>query len=125
MQITDINFGTLLVSISIIILCVGVYNTISTAISNRNDQKKIKNAPIKEMSDRLDQHDKMLQSDKLRIENLESAVSDANKATQRVNDGLMTLMRASLAMTRHMRDGNNINGLKDSEQEITDYLTGR
>lgn len=118
MEITGLTFeGVIGAAVVILVLC-GAYNTIMSAIKNAREEKKMKNSPISEINDRLDQHQKFLADDKVRIERLEKD-SKTNQDENRL------MMRMLLALTRHAIDGNNINDLKSMRDEVNDYLVSK
>ena len=125
MEIKNLTFNELIAAVVVILILVGIYNTIMTAIKNHREEKKIKNAPIDKINSRLDFHDKCLENDKLRLEALERTAAELRENNKDRDRGTNILMRCELAMLRHMQHGNNAEGMRESEKELTDYLTGK
>lgn len=125
MELKGITFEELIAAAVVIMILVAIYNTIMTAVKNHREEKKVKNAPIDKINSRLDFHDKCLENDKLRLEALERTASELRENNKDRDRCMNILMRCELAMLRHMQHGNNIEGMKDSEKELTDYLTGK
>lgn len=115
MQITDVTFGELIGAAAIILILIGIYNTVMTAIKNWREEKKRKNAPVAALEGRADEtkqmlqaHEQMLRQDRERLDKLEDQ--------QRI------LLRAMMAMLSHELNGNSTEKLKDSVAEINDWL---
>jgi len=119
----QITWQGLMGAAAIMIALIAAYNTVASALKNRKDI--MKDSPLTKAVERIDKHDAMLAADKRRIENLEEMTRAIKDHDDKVDEGLMVLMRSTLAMSRHMQHGNNINGLRDSENEITNYLTNK
>jgi len=123
MGLKDLTWEILLGAALVAVLLIEIYSKVMNARKLHRDAQA--NTPIAQLGERVDAHDKMLASDKRRIENLEQMTADMRQHDKHVDEGLMVLMRSSLAMQRHMMHGNNIDGMHKSESEITDYLTGK
>lgn len=118
MEITGLTFEGVVGSAFVILVLCGAYNTIMSAIKTNREERKLKNSPLNDITNRLDQHQKFLEADKLRIEQLEKD----GKVNQDEN---RLMMRMLLALTRHAIDGNNINDLKSMRDEVNDYLVSK
>lgn len=118
MQLGDLTFGQLLGAGVVILLIIGIYNTVMTAIKNWIDSKRRHNAPVDELKMRVDAHDKMLDNDKRRFENMEERISSMREESS------MTL-RGVRALLSHEINGNSIEKLQESYNSIDDYLIGR
>lgn len=125
MKLENITFEQLIGAVVIILILVGVYNTIMNAVKIHREEKKLKNAPIDQIKSRLDFHDKCLENDKLRLEALERTEDEFRKNNENRDRCMNVIMRGQLAMLRHMQHGNNIDGMKESENELIDCLTGK
>lgn len=98
-----------------VLLIVAAYNAISTAIKNYREAKAKKNAPIDKLATRADDtaeklrtHDTMLEENQKRLDQLEDQ--------QRI------VLRALMAMLSHEINGNSIEKLQDSLNEIMSFL---
>ena len=103
-----ITFEQLVALAAIVLILVGVYNTCMTAIKNYREEKKRKDAPVNTLEETVRQHEERLKKDHERLNNLE----EANRIQ----------MRALMAMLHHEIDGNSTEGLKQSYDEIQQYL---
>lgn len=120
-----LTFEQLIGAAVVILILVGAYNTIMSAVKTHREEEKLKNSPIEQLKERLDKHDRLFENDKTRLEALTRATEDLAKVSEQQDKGISVLMRASLAQCRHMQHGNNIDGLRASETEITNFLTGK
>ena len=70
---------------------------------------------------------------KRRIETLERKTDEDfkekfdnyDKELNAIKESTAVIQRGLLALLKHSIDGNNTDGLKESEKELTDYLTGK
>lgn len=124
-ELQNITFEQLLEVVIVVAILIGVYNLIISAIKNYREERKIKNTPIDKINDKLAFHDKCLENDKLRLEALERTEEEFRKNNANRDRCMNVIMRGQLAMLRHMQHGNNVDGMKASENELTDYLTGK
>ena len=125
MELQSLTFDQLIEVIAVIAVLIGVYNLIMSAVKTHRDEQKIKNAPLDKINDKLAFHDKCLENDKLRLEALERTEEEFRRNNANRDRCMNVLMRGQLAMLRHMQHGNNVDGMKASETELTDYLTGK
>lgn len=125
MELAHLTYEQLIGAVVVILILIGVYNSIMTAIKTSREEKKYKNAPIDKINNRLDYHDECLKNDKLRLEALERTEEEFRRSNKDRDRCMNVIMRGQLAMLRHMQHGNNTDGMKASEQELTDYLTGK
>lgn len=95
-----------------------VYNLIVKTIQNHRSESQIKNSPMKALEDRVDALEKENREQTRRIEALERK-DDEHQIESRL------ILRGMLALTRHGVDGNNIQGLKDYQSELQEYLVGK
>lgn len=102
---------------------IGAYNLISTAVKNRREQTAQRNLPLNEVREDIRKHGEMLDRDKRRLDKIEEILDSQNEKDAEISEGLYILMRGFLAMTRHIRHGNNVDGLDKTEEEITNFLT--
>lgn len=96
----------------------GVYNLAMTAIKNHADAKKTKEAPVNGLSERVEALEENAQKIEHRIITIETAMDMHD-------DEMKLLLRGQLALLRHGIDGNNIQGLKDSQNDIQKYLVDK
>ena len=115
MQLQDLTFEKLIGAAAVILLMVGIYNTIMTAIKNHREEKRRKSEPVRKIKESagktrhmVERHEKMLRADRERIATVEDQ--------QRI------MLRALMAMLSHEINGNSVDKLKKSVAEIQDYL---
>lgn len=104
----NITFGQLAGLAALVLVLVGAYNTIMSAVKNYRDEKKRKDAPVNTLEEQVKQHDERLKRDHERLNDLE----DSNRI----------ILRALMAMLSHEINGNSDDKLKDSFDEIQKYL---
>lgn len=115
MNLTDITFGHILGLLAMLVLFVEVYNKFATARNNRRAEKKLQEAPFDSLTARVDAHDKMLANDKRRMDEMDERLSAIRK------ESAMTL-RGVRALLSHEINGNSDDKLKESYDQIDDYL---
>lgn len=108
MAVADITFEKLVGLMVVALVLIGAYNTIMTAIKTHREEKKRKDAPVNTLESTVKEHDERLKNDHERLTDLEKA--------NRIQ------MRALMAMLHHEIDGNSVDGLKQSYDEIQQYL---
>lgn len=111
MQIQTLTFEQLVGAAAVILLMIGIYNTIMTAIKNAREEKKRRNQPVNTLEDTVKDHGEKLAKDHERLNNLE--------------DGNRVIMRALMALLSHEVNGNSDDKLKASLDEIQQYLIGK
>ena len=94
------------------------YNAIMTAIEHRRKEKAHMDEPITELKKHIGRHDDLLQKDKDRLDVLDLTVIDLGEATR-------ILLRQAMAVNAHMISGNDVSKLKESNDEIQQYLISR
>ena len=87
---------------------VGAYNAIMKAVKTYREEKKRKDQPVNSLESKVNEHEEKLKKDHERLNELE----EANRIQ----------MRALMAMLHHEIDGNSVDGLKKSYDEIQQYL---
>lgn len=115
MSIDNLSFSELIGAFAVILLLLGIYNTVMAAVKNHRAEVSLKSEPITVINKRLDEYDSFFASDKRRIEKLEEAVA-ANMKENKM------MIRMQLALVRHSIDGNNIEDLRKQRDEVQDYL---
>jgi len=108
MQIQTLTFEQLVGTVAVILLLVGIYNTVMTAIKNAREEKKRRSEPVNTLEDTVKDHDEKLKRDHERLTDLENS--------NRV------MMRAMMALLSHEINGNSDDKLKASLDEIQQYL---
>lgn len=110
-QITEIGFRELLMSAAVILAIIGAYNAIMQAVKTHRDERTAKSKPIEELRARMDAHDQMLARDKKRLDDMEELHT--------------VLLRSIKSILSHEVNGNSVDKMKQSMQEIDDYLIRR
>lgn len=104
----NITFAQLAGLAALVLVLVGAYNTIMNAVKTYREEKKRKDQPVNSLESKVNEHDERLKKDHERLTELE----EANRIQ----------MRALMAMLHHEIDGNSVDGLKKSYDEIQQYL---
>jgi len=108
MQIQTLSFEQLIGAVAVILLMIGAYNTIMSALKTHREEKRRREQPVSNLEGTVKEHDDRLKRDHERLNDLE----EANRIQ----------MRALMAMLHHEIDGNSTEGLKKSYDEIQQYL---
>ena len=111
MQIQALSFEQLIGTVAVILLLVGVYNTIMSAIKTAREEKRLKEQPVNTLEHTVEDHTKKLQNDNERITQLE----ESNRI----------IMRALMAVMSHEVNGNSTEKLQKSMDEIQQFLIER
>lgn len=114
----QITFRQLLTTAVVLLIFIGAFNTIVSAIKNWREQKAWQNRPLTDLTQRVDRHDELLARDKTRIDALEEEVRD-NAQQSRIT------LRGIKALLSHEINGNSDDKLRESMDEIDDYLLKR
>lgn len=104
----NITFAQLAGLAALVLVLVGAYNTVMNAVKTYREEKKRKDQPVNSLESKVKEHEEKLKKDHERLNELE----EANRIQ----------MRALMAMLHHEIDGNSIEGLKKSYEEIQQYL---
>lgn len=119
---TDLTFeqfiGICALLFGIFLGMLGAYNAISTAAKNRREQKQIANSPITQLRERVDRHDELLAKDKDRLDKHDEQISLMGQESK-------IMLRGVRALLSHEINGNSVDKLRDSMNEIDDYLIAR
>ena len=117
MKLEELTFGQLIGAGVVFLLLIGIYNTVMTAIKNHLEAKKRNAAPVDDLRNRVDSHDKMLQRDKERLDDIDDRLDGLKKESS------MTL-RGVRALLSHEINGNSDAKLKEANDAIdTDLET--
>ena len=108
MQIQALSFEQLIGTAAVILLLVGIYNTIMGAIKTAREEKRLKDQPVNTLESTVSVHSEKLKNDHERI----TALEESNRI----------IMRALMAVMSHEINGNSTDKLRDSMEEINDFL---
>lgn len=111
MKITDITFEQIILLVAVVLVLIGAYNTVMTAVKNHREEKKRRNAPVSTLETTVREHDERLDRDHHRLNDLE----ESNRI----------IMRALMAMLSHEINGNSDEKLRASYDEIQQFLIDR
>lgn len=111
MNVADVGFGELVTAAAIILLVIGAYNAIMSAIRTHRDEKLLKSKPVEDLKARVDSHETMLNKDKVRLDNME--------------EQQIIMLRSIRAILSHEINGNSVDKMQQSTSEIEEYLIRR
>lgn len=114
----NVSFQQLAGLCAVVLILLGAYNTIMSAVKNHREEKRLRESPVTQLKERVDRHDDLLRKDKDRIDALEAEARDTSTA-------IRVLLRQSMAVNAHLISGNDVSKLKASSDEIQEYLTNR
>ena len=108
---SDITFGQLAGLAALVLVLVGAYNTIMSAVKNYREEKSRKDRPVSSLEAKVNDHEERLGGNDRRINDLE----ESNRI----------IMRALMAMLSHEINGNSDEKLRASYDEIQQFLIDR
>lgn len=108
MQIQALTFEQLVLTVAVLLLMLGIYNTTMAAVKTHREEIHRRKEPVTSLEMRINDHEAKLKNDNARLKVLE--------------DGNRIMMRAMMAMLSHDINGNSDEALKKSLQEINEYL---
>lgn len=108
MGLQDLTWQTILGAALVFLLFVDVYLKIMSARKTYRDEKKRKDAPVNNLEETVKDHDEKLKKDHERLNQLEEA--------------MRILMRSQIAQLDHEISGNSVDKLRDSRNEIQQFL---
>lgn len=114
----SVTYDKLLTAVVVVLLLITAYNTIYTAIKNHRDEKKYQSSPVTKLSERVDKHDTLLDNDKKAIDEMRDDISSTKAA-------LTVLLKSNRALLSHGINGNSVDRLRASADEIDEYLISR
>lgn len=117
-DLTKLGGGNLLIAAVVFMVLVTIYNTIFTAWNNWRTARKARDAPIEAIQKKQADHDRMLQHDKEHMEKHDKLIDENGEA-------VIVLLRATLATNQHLLNGNSVDKLRRSNEEIHDFLLKR
>ena len=107
----NITFGQLAGLAALVLVLVGAYNTIMSAVKNYREEKSRKDRPVNTLETKVNEHEDKLKADRERLDELENS--------NRI------IMRALMAMLSHEINGNSDDKLRSSYDEIQQFLIDR
>ena len=113
-----ITFDQLMKLCASVLVLIGAYNVIMTAIKNRREEKKLQNSPVTQLTERVDRHDDLFAKDKDRLD-------DHDKQLKDIGTGMRVMLRNNMAVTSHLINGNSTDKMQASYTEMQDYLVDR
>lgn len=113
-----LTFEQLLGAAVVILILIGAYNAVMTAIKHHRDEKRERNSPVVKLTERIDRHDELLAKDKMRLDRVESQIEDMGTQST-------IMLRGVRALLSHEINGNSDDKLKSSMSEIDEYLIAR
>ena len=114
----DIQFSQIMQLCALVLILVGAYNTLMTAMKNRREEKKLRDSPVVKLTERVDRHDELLAKDKDRLDAVETRMQDMGEQST-------IMLRGVRALLSHEINGNSADKLNASMSEIDDYLIRR
>lgn len=108
MQIQTLTFEQLIGTVAVILILVGAYNTLMTAVKTRREEKRRREQPVSDLEQTVNEHEEKLKRDHDRLNSLE----ESNRI----------IMRAMMALMSHEINGNSDDKLRASYEEIQKYL---
>lgn len=118
MKIEDITFQQIIGLLAVVLVLLGAYNVIMTAIKNRREEKRLRESPMMQLKERVDRHDDLLAKDKDRLDAMENRMQDMGQQST-------IMLRGVRALLSHEINGNSADKLNASASEIDDYLINR
>ena len=115
MGLENITFGELVGAGVVLMILIGIYNTAMTAIKNYLEAKRRNSAPVDELKERVDSHDKMLERDKRRLDGIDERLVGLKKESSMTLHGVRALLS-------HEINGNSTEKLTKANSEIDEYL---
>lgn len=103
------------------VLLIGVvvaYNAIMQARANHKKAKAETESPLAAVNAHLQRHDEMLHNDKQHLARHDEQIESNGEA-------LRVVLRACLATNSHLLNGNSVDKLRGSNDEIQNYLIKR
>ena len=114
----DLTFEKLIGAVAVILVLIGAYNTIMAAVKTHREEKRIRQSPLTDITNRLEKHDEMLARDKMRLDKLEIQSKDLD-AQSRI------MMRGMKALLSHELNNNSVDKLREAMTEIDEFLINR
>ena len=112
------SFDQIKSAVIVIMACVTAVTAILGLVAALRKERSYHNEPLVKVNERLDRHER-------KIEQLEADRDALKRHNDDQDEQNAIVIRSLLAILRHMQYGNNVDGMKRSESEITDWLTRR
>lgn len=104
--------------IVVILALVTIYNHFCTARKNYREEKRNKDAPTLSLEEKVKAHDKMLDNDKRRLDDMERKQTDMQL-------GQMANCKGVQALLEHELHNGNTTEMQDASKAISDWLLKR
>ena len=114
----NISFQQLVGLCAVVLILLGAYNTIMSAVKNHREEKRLRESPVTQLKERVDRHDDLLAKDKDRLDAMENRMQDMGQQST-------IMLRGVRALLSHEINGNSTDKLNASASEIDDYLINR
>lgn len=114
----DIQFSQIMQLCAMVLVLVGAYNVIMSAVKTRREEKKLRDSPVTKLTERVDRHDELLAKDKDRLDEHDKQLND-------IGTGMRVILRNNMAVTSHLINGNSTDKMQASYTEMQDYLVDR
>lgn len=118
MHIEDITSGQFWGAVALILILIGAYNTVMSAIKTHREEKRLRDSPVVKLSERLDRHDELLAKDKDRLD-------QHDREIKAIGEESRIMLRGVRALLSHEINGNSDERLRESANEIDEYLISR
>lgn len=110
-SVGSLTFGGVMAALVVILLAIDIYIKVATAIRTYRDEKRRREQPVTTLEEQVRDHEEKLKKDNGRLKELE--------------DGNRIMMRAMMALLSHDINGNSNDKLRESLDEIQQYLIDR
>lgn len=117
-ELANLGGGKLMIAAVVFVALVSIYNTIFAAWNNWRSARKMRDAPIEAIQKEQKRHAECLQRDKEHLEKHDRLIDENGEA-------VIVLLRATLATNQHLLNGNSVDKLRGSNEEIHDFLLKR
>lgn len=107
----NVTFAQLAGLAAVVLILVGAYNTIMTAVKNWREEKKRRTGPVSELETKVNDHEERLTESRERLDELEKS--------DRI------ILRALMALLSHNINGNSDEKMRASLEEIQQFLIER
>lgn len=114
----SITYNQFIGAVAVILVLVGAYNTIMSAIKTHREEKRLRESPVNQLEKRVDRHDELLAKDKDRLDALDMRMQDMGEQST-------IMLRGVRALLSHEVNGNSTDKLESSMNEIDEYLIRR
>lgn len=102
----------------IVLILLNIYNVFSTARKNAREEKKRREQPTATLEERVKAHDRMLDNDKRRLDEMEKKQADMQR-------GQMANCRGVQALLEHELHNGNAEEMEGASHEIAEWLRKR